>query len=411
MKIKPSLFILALSFLFFLVSCYFILESRREKEEPIRVTFDFGQPLKNRIAVLFFQNLSGNSEDEYLSDGLTEDIITRLAKIEGLNVKSMTDILQYKNKSVTIREVGKALEVDAVLEGSVRKIGETILVTAQLIDVVSGLHIWAERYERKIALEHIFGLQNELATKIAQAAHLNLTQGTKKTLTQKPTASPGAYEFYLKGKYYHLQMTSEGNWMAIEMFQKAIEMDSHFALAYAGLGDAYAHHYHLVDPPDKFWLDQAQEQVQKALEIDPNLPQAHKALGHCYDHLGEIQKASEEYQKALAVDPKYTDAQIGLGQSYCALGRYEEALSQLQGALAAHPEFSYIYYAIGCVYAMKGEKDSAFDWIRKAIDHGFCNQDLVRRDSFLDPIRKDARFEKLFQNSDKRSDKKNGKVR
>ncbi len=405
MKTKLSFFILAVSFLLFIVSSFLIFQSRQKREEPIRVTFDFGQPQKNRIAVLFFQNMGGRPEDEYLSDGLTEDVITRLAKIEGLNVKSMTDILRFKNKPVTIYEIGKALNVDAVLEGSVRKMGETILVTAQLIDVVSGLHIWAERYERKIALEDIFGLQNELATKIAEAAHLNLTQGVKQGLTQRPTVSSAAYEFYLKGKYYHIEMTSEGNWMAIEMFQKAIELDPKFALAYAGLADAYATHYHWVDPPDKFWLDQAKEQVQEALEIDPNLAEAHKALAHCYEHLEDFQKSAEEYQKALAVNPNYVDAQIGLAQIYCNLGRYEDALRQLEIAVLAHPQEPYIYYTMGCVYAMKGDKLHALEWLHKAKEHGFHNLELLRKDIFLDSLRKDPKFIKFLRDFEKKKDK------
>lgn len=369
----------------------------REKEETIRVTFDFGQPEKNRIAVLFFHNLSEDQEDEYLSEGLTEDIITRLAKIEGLNVKSMTDVLRFRGRPVTIREVGKALEVDAVLEGSIRKLGQTLLVTAQLIDVATGLHIWAERYERKISLEDIFGLQNEVATKIAEAAHLNLTQSVKEGLTQKPTTSAEAYEFYLKGKYHHLQMTSEGNWIAIEMFQKALELDPNFALAYADLGDAYADHYHEVEPPDKFWLDEAMKQIHKALSIDPKLAEAYKALGHCYEHLGKSEEAAQAYKTALASKADYTDAQLGLGQTYCTLGRYDEALIHLKSALESHPEFSYIYYKISCVYAMKGEKGTAIEWLNRAVARGFRNLKQIKEDPFLRLIRKDPHFRKIVK--------------
>jgi TolB-like protein/lipopolysaccharide biosynthesis regulator YciM len=390
------LFLLLFLVMIFGSFAYLIREIRRDKEETIRVTFDFGQPQKNRIAVLFFHNLSGNTEDEYLSEGLTEDIITRLAKIEGLNVRSMTDVMRFKDKPSTIREIGRILEVDAVLEGSLRKAGQTLLVSAQLIDVGTGLHIWAERYERKISIEDLFGLQNELATKIAQAAHLNLTQSAKENLTQRPTASVQAYEFYLKGKFYHMQMTPEGNWMAIEMLQKAIETDSDFAMAYAELGDAYLYHYHIVEPPDKFWLDQAVEKIQKALTLDEKLPEAHRALGHFNELSGEYEKAAAEYQKALAQNPNYTDAQIGLGQVYCALKKYDLALNQLMAAQKSHPELNYVYYAIGSVYAVKGEKDQAISWLKKAVDKGFSNVEHMNRDSFLDSIRKDARFVKLM---------------
>lgn len=399
MKTKTAV---GLLFLFLILAmifgsfAYLIKELRKDKDETIRVTFDFGQPQKNRIAVLFFHNLSGNHQDEYLSEGLTEDIITRLAKIEGLNVRSMTDVMRFKNKPSTIREIGHILDVDAVLEGSLRKAGETLLVSAQLIDVGTGLHIWAERYERKISMEDLFGLQNELATKIAQAAHLNLTQSAKDNLTQRPTASAQAYEFYLKGKYYHMQMTPEGNWMAIEMLQKAIETDSDFAMAYAELGDAYLYHYHIVEPPDKFWLDQAVEKIQKALALEDKLPEAHRALGHFHELSADYEKAAEEYQKALAGNSDYTDAQIGLGQVYCALKKYDSALEQLNSALKAHPELTYVYYAIASVYSMRGDKDLAISWLQKAVDRGFSNVEHINRDSFLNPIRKDPRFVKLL---------------
>ncbi|MBI1884606.1 MAG: tetratricopeptide repeat protein [Chlamydiae bacterium] len=406
MKRNFSSLIFFVAFLAILAALvYLAIEIRHSNQEPIRITFDFGQPQKNRIAVLFFHNLSGNPEDEYLSDGLTEDVITKLAKIDGLNVVSMTDVMRFKNGSVTIREVGKALNVDAVVEGSIRKMGETLLVTAQLIDVATGLHIWAERYERKIALQDIFGLQNELAAKIADAAHLTLTQAAKETLVAKPTLSSGAYEFYLRGKFYDLQMTTEGNWMAIEMFQKAVEMDAHFALAYASLGDAYAHHYHMVEPEDPFWLEQASTQINKALELDPNLAQAHKAMGHCYEHRHDLERAAQEYQKSLALKPDYVEAQIALAQVEGRLGHYEEALRQLNETLQHHPELPYIDYAMAGVHALKGDKDDAFKWLNQAVGKGFYPLDLMKRDAFLNSLRRDARWKPLLKLIEKKTEK------
>jgi len=178
--------------------------------------------------------------------------------------------------------------------------------------------------------------------------------------------------------------------------QKAIETDSDFAKAYAELGDAYLYHYHIVEPPDKFWLDQAVEKIQKALTLDEKLPEAHRALGHFHELSGEYEKAAVEYQKALVQNPDYTDAQIGLGQVYCALKKYDLALNQLQSVLKSHPELTYVYYAIGSVYAVKGEKDQAISWLKKAVDRGFSNVEHMNRDSFLDSIRKDTRFVKLM---------------
>lgn len=390
-----TFFLIAMGLVFGVV--FLIWKMTEHRDETIRVTFDFGQPQKNRVAVLFFHNLSGNPEDEYWCEGLTDDIIMRLAAIEGLNVKSMTDVLRFKDRPVTVKEIGKALDVDAVLEGSVRKMGDTLLVSAQLIDVATGLHIWAQRYERRISIEDIFGLQNELATKIAEAAHLKLTQSEKMTLIRKPTVSVEAYEFYLKGKYYHLQMTIEGNWIAIEMFQKAIDLDPGFALAYADLGDAYVNHFHMVEPADPFWLNQAEEQIRKALAIDSDLPEAHKALGHCFAQLGEDDKAAAAYEKALALKRDFPEAEIGLAEVYVTMGRHDEAIARLKQALQRHPELPYLYYVIGAAYSAKKEKDEALSWINKAVERGYRNAGYMKKDPMLRPLLKDPQFIRLMK--------------
>ena len=370
---------------------------RVQEEETIKITFDFGQPEKNRIAVLYFHNLSGDESDEYLSDGLTEDIITRLMKVGSLSVASLMDVRAYKNAPVTTKQIGKDLDVDAVLEGSVRRAGSILLVTAQLIDVRSGSHIWAERYERQIDIEDIFGLQNELATKIVQAAQLNLSQKDMIKLAQRPTVSLEAYEYYLKGKYMAMGLDLEANWMAIEMFRKAVEIDPQFAESYAGLGDALARRYYLLEHDDLTWLDYAEKEIQKALKLQPELAEAYQALGHIYMNREMFDKALEAYDKAVSIKGDFLEAQIGLGECYATLGKIDLALQHLEKALAMNPAYSYIYYVVAGVYVRAEKVSDAVAWLEKAIQHGFEHFDYLRSDPVFEPIREDPLYKKFLE--------------
>ncbi|MDP3981508.1 MAG: tetratricopeptide repeat protein [Chlamydiota bacterium] len=394
--------LLSVGMFFMIVAAFYYLKSMLQlpEEDAIRITFDFGSPAKNRIAVLYFNNSSADPADEYLSDGLTEDIITRLSKLDGLSVASLMDVRAYKNAPVTTKQIGEDLNVNAVLEGSVRRSGTIILVNALLIDVATGANIWAERYERQIDIEDIFGLQNEIATKIVQAAKLNLTQHDRMTLAERPTVSVDAYEYYLKGKYMAMSLDLEANWVAIEMFRKAVEIDPQFAESYAGLGDALARRYFLLETDDPAWLESAEKEIQKSLAIHPELAEAYQALGYIYMNKNTYEKALEAYTKAVQLKPEFLEARIGLGECYAFLGQYDPALLHLQKALQMNPAYSYIYYAIAGVHVRNNQTESAIMWLEKAVQHGFDHFDYLASDPVFDPIREDSKYLEFLKQHD-----------
>ena len=193
------------------------------------------------IAVLYFENMSSEREGDYFCAGMTEDIITDLSKIKGLQVVSRTDVLPFRNKEVNTRQVGEMLTVSYILEGSVRKSGDKMRITAQLIDVRTGFHLWAERFDRLV--EDIFDLQNEVSHKIADALKVSLSESEKQSLAQKPTDDLRAYDFYMRGKELLIRRGRKNNDAAIQMFENAVTVDPHLASAYAGLAEAYSNMY------------------------------------------------------------------------------------------------------------------------------------------------------------------------
>ncbi|MCI0615261.1 tetratricopeptide repeat protein, partial [bacterium] len=211
----------------------------------------------------------------YFTDGMTEDIITQLSKIGELKVISRTSIMQYKNSNKGLREIAQELKVGNILEGSVRKEGNQLRITGQLIDAQTDEHIWAETYDRN--LEDVFEVQSDVAQQIASALKAKLSSKEKELVEKKPTENLAAYDYYLKGRDYYGRYHKQDNETAIEMFQKALKLDPNFALAYAGLADAYARRTMFGFP--ETWNDSAFEASSKAIALDPNLPEGYKALG------------------------------------------------------------------------------------------------------------------------------------
>ncbi len=218
------------------------------------------------IAVLYFENMNSEKESDYFCAGMTEDIITDLSKIKELKIVSRTDVLPFRNKEVNTRQVGDALRVNYILEGSVRKAGNRIRITAQLISVRDGYHLWAERFDRMI--EDIFDLQNEVSQKIVEALKVSLTESERELLTQKPTDDLRAYDFYMRGRELLYLKGRRNTESAIKMFEDAVATDPGFASAYAGLAEAYSSMYEWYDGAST-WLSKAIEMNQKALELEP----------------------------------------------------------------------------------------------------------------------------------------------
>jgi TolB-like protein len=218
------------------------------------------------IAVLYFENMNSEEESDYFCAGMTEDIITDLSKIRELKVVSRADVFPFRNKEVNTRQVGDALRVNYILEGSVRKAGNRIRITAQLISVRDGYHLWAERFDRQV--EDIFDLQNEVSQKIVDALKVSLTDSERQLLTQKPTDDLRAYDFYMRGRELLYLKGKRNTENAIKMFENAVAIDPGFASSYAGLAEAYSSMYEWYDCASS-WLSKAIEVNQKALELEP----------------------------------------------------------------------------------------------------------------------------------------------
>lgn len=282
---------------------------------------------KKSVAVLYFENLSSDPESDYFAAGMTEDIITDLSKIEGIRVASRNAVLPYKGKPVDIQVLGKKMNLDAVLEGSIRKSGNRLRITAQLIDTKEGFHLWAERYDREVS--EVFDLQEEIAKNIASALKIKLSPKEEEKIAVKYKGNPQAYEYYLKGRSYYYKYTRQDMLTAIQMFKQALEIDPNYALAYAGLGDAYYQMVEKLFHNDKTLMQKAEEAAQKALEIDSLCVEAYKALGTIYGYLGKLNSGIKLFLKALEIDPKHTPARNNLGVFYWQRGEVEKAEREL----------------------------------------------------------------------------------
>jgi serine/threonine protein kinase/Tfp pilus assembly protein PilF len=336
-----------------LVVWYFLL---RPKTTPID---------RKSIAVLPFNNLSGNQEDEYFSDGITEDILTQLSKIADLRVISRTSIMQYKGTKKSIREIGKALDVATILEGSVRRANNQVRIVAQLIDARNDEHLWAETYDKEFT--QIFTIQSDVAEKIAAALEAKLSPAEKERIGSKPTTNLTAYEYYLRGRDYYYHYKKQDNESAIGLFQNALELDPHYAQAWAGLGDAYAQRYGRFYFPIT-WLDSAITASQKAIALDPNAAEGFKALGTAYVYKGLPRKGFAAFQQAVERNPNYYPAIANLGLNYLGTGALVEALRWQKRAVAINPAAINHYAYIGESYRRLDMPLLAGYYFKKAIE-------------------------------------------
>lgn len=231
---------------------------------------------RKRIAVLPFLNISPDPNDAYFADGLTEELIARLSNISGLKVIARTSIMRFKDTAKGVGEVGKELRAGTILEGSVRKAANKLRVTAQLIDASSEEHLWAQNYDRQ--LEDVFAIQTEVAENVADALKTQMLGEERERVEKKPTHDIGAYEFYLRGKYYWNRRGREGLEKSTKYFEEAIKMDPKFALAYSGLADSYWSLVHNLYLPASEGNPKAKEAARKALELDDTLAEAHTSL-------------------------------------------------------------------------------------------------------------------------------------
>src|SRR2546428_73166 len=257
------------------------------------------------IAVLPFLNMSADPENEYFTDGIAEEIINALTKIQALRVASRTSAFAFKGKSEDISEIGRKLKVATVLEGSVRKAGNRLRVTAQLVNVADGYHLWSERYDRQ--LEDVFAIQDEIAENIVRALRVVLSEEEKRAIEKAPTDNVQAYEYYLRGRQFFHQFRRTGIQYARRMFERAIESDPKYALAYAGVADCCSFLYMYWDG-SKANLEMADSASRKALALDPELAEAHASRGFAISLSRQYEEARREVEAAVRLKPKLCDA-------------------------------------------------------------------------------------------------------
>lgn len=327
-----------------------------------------GGVLAPSIAVLPFTNMSPEPENEYFSDGLTEEIIANLTKIRTLKVISRTSAMRYKRTAKSLRQTAAELSVQYILEGSVRKHGDHLRITAQLIDAFQDTHLWAETYRG--TMEDVFDIQEKVAKEIAGALRLHLTPGENRELKKRYTENTEAYQLYLQGRFQWNKRTVEGFNKAIELFQDALQKDAHFALAYAGLADAYS----LLGDTDAYILhpmevfNKAREAVARALELDDGLAEAHTSLANLkrfdYDWAG----AEEEFKKSIELNPNYATTYHWYSSLLSATGRNEEAVTAMEKARDLDPISLPIQTDLGLTYYFARQYDRAIEQYKKALD-------------------------------------------
>jgi adenylate cyclase len=262
-------------------------------------------PEKPSIAVLPFTNMSGDPEQEYFSDGMTEDLITDLSKLSGLFVIARNSVFTYKGKAVEVAEVSRKLGVRYLVEGSERKAGNRVRINAQLVDATTGGHLWAERYDRE--LQDIFALQDEVTQKIVLALKVKLTAEEQTRFCQAPTSNLDAYDSFLRGQAYFWRLTREANIQARQLFEKAIELDPQYAGAYAVPSRTYFIEWLLQWSQDPQVLAQGFALAQRAVVSNDSLPLAHTMLGIAYVLQKQHEQAIAEGERAITLDPNYAD--------------------------------------------------------------------------------------------------------
>jgi adenylate cyclase len=345
------------------------LSAIRNPQSPIHNQEFLPLPDKPSIIVLPFDNMSKDPEQDYFSDGITEDITSDLSKISSLFVIARNSAFTYKGKAVKVQEVSREMGVRYVLEGSVRKAGAQVRITAQLIDATTGEHLWSERYDR--AMQDIFALQDEIRQKIVTALKVKLTPEEHERFQRAPTNNLEAYDFYLRGQESFvrafLETKQELNERAQQMFEKAIELDPQYAAAYAGLAWTYFWFYRW-SPGRAQSLERALEVAQRAVALDDSLPLPHRTLSQVYGWKKQLDQAIVEAEQAIALDPNDADGYVTLGSIMVFAGRTEEAIGLIEKAMRRNPRYPPTYLLqLGTAYRAAGRYEEALVPLKKVL--------------------------------------------
>jgi TolB-like protein/DNA-binding winged helix-turn-helix (wHTH) protein/tetratricopeptide (TPR) repeat protein len=288
------------------------------------------------IAVLPLENLSGNPEEDYFADGMTDAVITNLARIKSLRVISRTSVMQYKKARKPLPDIAKELDVDGIVEGTVMRSGSRVRITVQLLNGRTDRHLWAQEYERD--LTDVVALQREVARAIVDEIRIQLTPEEQQTLSAGREPSPEAYDALIRGRFHFEKRTEEGLRLANSYFRQAIEKDPGYAAAYAGLADYFnTLAFYSVSPPGQ-GFPRAKEMADKAIELDPTLAEPHAALGMVYgEHEWNWDAAEKEFHRAFQLNPNYAPGHHWYAEQLICLGRAEEAYAEVQKSAALAP--------------------------------------------------------------------------
>ncbi len=324
-------------------------------------------PDRPSIAVLPFDNMSGDPEQEYFSDGITEDLITDLSKVSGLFVIARNSVFTYKGKAVSVKQVGEELGVRYILEGSVRKANNRVRITAQLIDARTSGHIWAERYDKE--LKDIFDLQDEVTHEIVSALAVKLTEEEQKRVVRQGTDNLMAYDYTLRGLEYFNRYTKEANTQARKLFQKAIDLDPRYALAYSYIGHTHMMEWSFGWSRDPATIERAFVLAQQAIALEQSEPLAHALLSNIYLWRKQYDRSIEEIEKTIEVDPNNADGLVHLAGVLNWAGRPEEAIGLLNRAMQLNPIFPVYYlWELGHAYYLTEQLEEAIATLKKLID-------------------------------------------
>jgi serine/threonine protein kinase/Tfp pilus assembly protein PilF len=368
-----------------------LMRLRRDRDGTKRRAADPGdsrsgasRPAEKSVAVLYFENLGGAKEDEYFRDGITEDIITELSKIQGLKIFPRATVLSYRDKSVTPQQVGRELAAAYVLGGSLRRAGSRVRINAQLMDAHTDFPLWSERYDRE--LQDVFEVQDEIARKIAEALRVTLSPQEQAALAARPTDNLQAYDLFLRGKSYARRLTRQDLEFALQMFESAVAMDPQFALAHAAIAKVCAE-YHFNFQRDATWIGRAMAASQRAIALQPDLPEVQIANAWVLYAGNQYEDAIRNAYHAIARKRDCEGAYYLLGRAMFAAGRFQDVANMAEEGIAASGEDYNVYVPIMNALGALGKVEPRRNLIQR------FSQALEKH---LKPVPEDARARVLL---------------
>jgi adenylate cyclase len=318
---------------------------------------------KTRIAVLPFTSMSPDPNDQYFADGITEEIISIVSGISGLSVISRTSVMSYKGATKKLGEIGRELDVGSILEGSFRKAGNRVRITAQLIDVAGDRHLWAQNYDK--TLDDIFAVQSEIAEKVAGELRVRLVESEKRTLEKKPTENIEAYTCFLRGRELLREETEVSFRQAIGLFEKAIQLDPSFAKAYVGVAEGHQSLATAGHEPYDVSLPIVKTLLERAINLDPDLAEAHRSLSEMFYNMDDLLNSETEARRALELNPSLPDCYSQLSELAADKGEPEEMVRQIETAYRLDPIRPRFIWLVGTAYLWTGREEEALEFWKK----------------------------------------------